>query len=109
MTNSVKNFTPVKKEEEVMSEAIKFETAKKVVSSVGRFTGRMVWKAANYWAFEPVKEVATKIMRAVRYVTLGTAVVGGIYAYNDPQGAKDLLMKCVPKVSVSFEAPEILG
>jgi len=109
MTNSVKNFTPVKKEEEVMSEATKFETAKKVVSSVGRFTGRMVWKAMNYWAFEPVKEVVTKTMRAVRYVTLTGAVVGGIYAYNNPEGAKDMLWKCVPKVSVSFEAPEIMG
>lgn len=96
------------KEEIVMSNVVKFATVKTVLMTILAFTGKLVWRGANYWAFEPVKEVVTKIMRAVRYATLGTAVVGGIYAYNDPQGAKNLFWDCVPGISVEFKAPEIL-
>lgn len=106
---SVTSVTNVTKEEETeMSEALKFETAKAVTKSVGGFVGRMGWRGLNYWLFEPTKEVATKVMRTVRYITLATTVCGGIYAYNYPESAKDTLFKCLPKISISVDAPEII-
>ena len=103
------NSNPVKKEEEVMStnDVVSFETAKNVAVGTAKFAGRMGWRALNYWLFEPTKEVTTKIMRAVRYVTLGTALVGGIYAYNNPESAKEFGKSLLPKISISFEKPEI--
>jgi hypothetical protein len=45
---------------------------------------------------------------AVRYVTLGAGIVGGIYAYNNPEAAKETFKKCLPKIEFKVEAPEII-
>lgn len=70
---------------------------------------RVVKNQANYWLFEPTKDVVSRVMRSVRYITLFSAIGAGTYAYNYPQEAKDLAMKCLPKIQVSFEKPEILN
>lgn len=93
----------IKKEEVTMEK----ETAIKVVTGVAKFAGKWGWRTVNYWAFEPVTEVATRIMRAVRYVTLTGAIVGGVYAYNNPEKAVDLFKSCLPKITI--ESPEIMG
>ena len=62
----------------------------------------------NYWLIQPTKEVATRVMRTVRYVVLAGIVSGGVYAYNNPEAAKTTLYKCLPKISISVESPEII-
>lgn len=93
----------IKKEEVTMEKA----TAIKVATGVAKFAGKWGWRTINYWAFEPATEVVTKVMRAVRYVTLTGAIVGGVYAYNNPDKAVDLLKSCLPKITI--ESPEIMG
>lgn len=100
---SVVDVPSSKKEE---GSSMQKETAVNVATSVAKFVGKWGWRAVNYWAFEPVTEVATKVMRAVRYVTLTGAIVGGVYAYNNPEKAADLIKSCLPKITV--EAPEIM-
>lgn len=100
---SVVDVPSSKKEE---GSSMQKETAINVATSVAKFVGKWGWRAVNYWAFEPVTEVATKVMRAVRYVTLTGAIVGGVYAYNNPEKAADLIKSCLPKITV--EAPEIM-
>ena len=97
-----------KKEEEVMS-VIKAEDVVKVTKATSSFVGRIGLRALNYWVAEPVKEVATKVMRAVRYVTLTAGIMGGIYAYNNPESAKEMIWKCLPKIEIKVEAPKIMG
>jgi hypothetical protein len=92
----------IKKEEVTMEKA----TAIKVATGVAKFAGKWGWRTVNYWAFEPMTEVATKIMRAVRYVTLTGAIVGGVYTYNNPEKAMDLFKSCLPKITI--ESPEIM-
>jgi hypothetical protein len=107
--DSVVAQTPVsEKKEEVMS-VIKAEDVVKVTKATGGFVGRMSLKALNYWVAEPIKEVATKVMRGVRYVTLGAGIVGGIYTYNNPEAAKETFKKCLPKIEIKVEAPEIMN
>lgn len=91
------------KKEEVTVEK---ETAIKIVTGVAKFAGKWGWRTVNYWAFQPATEVATRILRAVRYVTLTGAIVGGVYAYNNPEKAVDLFKSCLPKITI--ESPEIM-
>jgi hypothetical protein len=101
-TNVKGDFMFIKKEEV----AVEKETAIKIVTGVAKFVGKWGWRTVNYWAFQPVTEVATRILRAVRYVTLTGAIVGGVYAYNNPEKAADLLKSCMPKITI--ESPEIM-
>ena len=101
-TNVKGSLMFIKKEEVTMEKA----TAIKVATGVAKFAGKWGWRTVNYWAFEPVTEVATKIMRAVRYVTLTGAIVGGVYTYNNPEKAMDLFKSCLPKITI--ESPEIM-
>ena len=96
------DFMFIKKEEVTMEKA----TAIKVATGVAKFAGKWGWRTVNYWGFQPITEVATRIMRAVRYVTLTGAIVGGVYAYNNPEKAMDLFKSCLPKITI--ESPEIL-
>ena len=96
------DFMFTKKEEVTVEKA----TAIKVATGVAKFAGKWGWRTVNYWGFQPITEVATRIMRAVRYVTLTGAIVGGVYAYNNPEKAVDLFKSCLPKITI--ESPEIL-
>lgn len=100
--------SPISKEEIKMSDVVKFSTVKNVGVASAKFAGRLAWRSLNYCLFEPVKEVAVRLMRTARYVALTGAVVGGVYAYNYPEAAKDTLYKCLPKISISVESPEII-
>lgn len=100
---SVPDVPSFKKEE---GNTVKKETAINVATGVAKFVGKWGWRTVNYWLFEPVTEVATKTMRTVRYVTLAGAIVGGVYTYNNPEKAVDLIKSCLPKITV--EAPEIM-
>jgi hypothetical protein len=101
-TNVKGDFMFIKKEEV----AVEKETAVKIVTGVAKFAGKWGWRTVNYWGFQPVTEVATRILRAVRYVTLTGAIVGGVYAYNNPEKAADLFKSCLPKITI--ESPEIM-
>lgn len=100
---SVPDILIPKKEE---GNTVKKETAINVATGVAKFVGKWGWRTVNYWLFEPVTEVATKTMRTVRYITLTGAIVGGVYAYNNPEKATDLIKSCLPKITI--ESPEIL-
>ena len=104
--NSVTSVPDVSSSKKEEGNTVKKETAINVATGVAKFVGKWGWRAVNYWAFEPVTEVATKVMRAVRYVTLTGAIVGGVYAYNNPEKAADLIKSCLPKITI--ESPEIL-
>jgi hypothetical protein len=106
--DSVVAQTPVSEKKEEEMSVIKAEDVVKVTKATGGFVGRMSLKALNYWVAEPIKEVATKVMRGVRYVTLGAGIVGGIYTYNNPEAAKETFKKCLPKIEFKIESPEIL-
>jgi hypothetical protein len=97
------DFSMFIKKEEV---AVEKETAIKIVTGVAKFVGKWGWRTVNYWGFQPITEVATRILRAVRYVTLTGAIVGGVYAYNNPEKAMDLFKSCLPKITI--ESPEIM-
>lgn len=103
---SVSDVSDFKKEEVTMEKETAM-TAVKLATDVAKFVGKWGWRTVNYWALQPVAEVATRIMRAVRYVTLTGAIVGGVYAYNNPEKASDLFKSCLPKITI--ESPEILG
>lgn len=104
--NSVTSVSDVSSSKKAKDIVMKKETAINVVTGVAKFAGKWGWRTVNYWAFEPATEVITKVMRAVRYVTLTGAIVGGVYAYNNPDKAVDLIKSCLPKITV--EAPEIM-
>ena len=101
-TNVKGDFMFIKKEEV----AVEKETVIKIVTGVAKFVGKWGWRTVNYWGFQPVTEIATRILRAVRYVTLTGAIVGGVYAYNNPEKAADLFKSCLPKITI--ESPEIM-
>lgn len=104
--NSVTSVPDVLSSKKEEGNTVKKETAINVATGVAKFVGKWGWRTVNYWLFEPVTEVATKTMRTVRYVTLAGAIVGGVYTYNNPDKAADLIKSCLPKITV--EAPEIL-
>lgn len=91
------------------TETVKFETAKKLAVATAKLGGKMIWRTADYFVFAPIKKAASPFMWMVRYAVLGTMVGGGVYACSNPDDAKELLWKCVPKISISIDAPEVLG
>ena len=89
-----------KKKEEVM----KKETATKVAKSVGSFA----WKTVNYWLLEPATAWGKKAMSSVRHVVFAGLIFGSFCAYMNPQKTMTVVKSCLPKISVSVEAPEIV-
>lgn len=110
------NKVPVQVQENEMSsnsssstETVKFETAKKLAVGTAKLGGKMIWRTADYFVFAPIKKAASPFMWMVRYAVLGTMVGGGVYACTNPDDAKELLWKCIPKISITVDAPEVLG
>lgn len=95
------------KKENVMTELI--SKTKPVVSTVLGFAWRLAKHQTNYWVGEPVKETAKWIGRKVRYATLFTAIGMGGYAYHNPEGAKELIKSCLPKIEIKVEKPSIMS
>lgn len=95
------------KKENVMTELI--SKTKPVVSTVLDFAWRLAKHQTNYWVGEPVKETAKWIGRKVRYATLFTAIGMGGYAYHNPEGAKELIKSCLPKIEIKVEKPSIMS
>lgn len=96
-------FKNVDETTETITEGEKISKTKKI----GSYDLSLVQKMVNYWMFEPTKEIASRIMKSVRYAVLFTVITGGTYAYYNPDTAKDFIKSCIPKVTI--EKPEILS
>jgi hypothetical protein len=88
------------KKEEVM----KKETAIAASKAVGSFA----WKTVNYLFLETATEIGKRIGRSIRYaVFFGTvSTVAGMYFA--PDTTKGFIKSCLPKVSISVDAPDIV-
>lgn len=80
-------------------------SSQSATKSIGEFVGRISWNSLNYFIFEPTKEIASRAIQTVRYVTLVSVIAGSVYAYKYPE----TFWKCLPKISVSIEVPEIIN
>lgn len=88
---------------------MKKETAIKVASMVGKFAAGWGFRALNYWAIEPAVNIARPILSSVRYAGFLAAISMVGYGMYNPQAVKDAAYSCIPKISLSIEAPEILN
>lgn len=88
---------------------MKKETAIKAASVVGKFAAGWGFRALNYWAIEPAVNIARPILSSVRYAGFLAAVSMIGYGMYNPQAVKDAAYSCIPKISFSIEAPEILN
>lgn len=88
---------------------MKKETAVKVASVVGKFVAGWGFRALNYWAIEPAVNIARPILSSVRYAGFLAAISMIGYGMYNPQAVKDAAYSCIPKISFSIEAPEILN
>lgn len=88
---------------------MKKETAVKAASVVGKFVAGWGFRALNYWAIEPAVNIARPILSSVRYAGFLAAISMIGYGMYNPQAVKDAAYSCIPKISFSIEAPEILN
>jgi hypothetical protein len=70
--------------------------------------GSLSKKVANYFIIEPVADAARVAIKSARYVLLASLISGGIYSFANPERATRFAHSLVPKVSISFEKPEIM-
>lgn len=85
-------------------EKMKSETA----VAIAKGTGNLALRAVNYWALEPAKNIAGRVLSSVRYVAFFTGVTACILGYNYPDQAKALVKSALPKIHISVERPELL-
>lgn len=89
------------KEEE---EEMKKETAVAVGKSVGSFA----WRTLNYLYLETATEIGKRLGRSVRYAVFFATVATGAGLYFVPDTTKGMIKSCLPKISISISAPEIV-
>lgn len=88
------------KKEEVM----KKETAIAASKAVGSFA----WKTTNYWIFEPATAWGKKAMSSVRHVTFAGLIFGSFCMWMNPEKTMSVVKSCLPKISISVDAPDIV-
>lgn len=88
-----------KKEEEM-----KKETAIAVSKSVGSFA----WKTVNYLFLETATEIGRRIGRSIRYAVFFGTLATGIGFWVAPEKTTAIIKSCLPKISISVDAPEIV-
>lgn len=87
-------------------EEMKKETAIVARKTVGKLAAIWGFKAANYWVFEPAKNLGRPIVKGVRYAVFIGGLTSVIYGYNHPEVITNAIKSCVPKITI--EAPQIL-
>jgi hypothetical protein len=85
-------------------EEMKSETA----VAIAKGTGNLALRALNYWAWEPAKNMGSRVLSSIRYVTFFASIAACIAAYNYPAQTKALVKSALPKIHFSVERPELL-
>ena len=85
-------------------EEMKKETAIAVSKSVGSFA----WKTINYLFLETATDIGRRIGRSIRYAVFFGTLATGVGFWVAPEKTTAIIKSCLPKISISIDAPEIV-
>lgn len=84
------------------------EMKKETAVAVGKSVGSFAWRTLNYMYLETATEIGKRLGRSVRYAVFFATVATGAGLYFAPDTTKGIIKSCLPKISISISAPEIV-
>lgn len=84
------------------------EMKKETAIAASKAVGSFAWKTVNYLFLETATEIGQRIGRSIRYAVFFGTLVTGIGFWVAPEKTTAIIKSCLPKVSISIDAPEIV-